>query len=37
LTTYPNSFVRERLNDRNFISSVQCMLWRQKYHHSIQK
>jgi hypothetical protein len=26
LTTYPNSFVRERLNDRNFISSVQCML-----------
>ena len=26
LATYPNSFVRERLNDGNFISSVQCML-----------
>jgi hypothetical protein len=31
-----SSIARDRRR-RNFISSVHCMLWRQKYHHSIQK
>jgi hypothetical protein len=32
----PSRVDLERSTARNFISSVQCMLRRQKYHHSIQ-